>query len=233
MSDVGVVPERLVMISYQKQLIFSLKCELGRIAYSGVLFALPVGLCLFSPLLRSCTLSEVSKNVFFFCVVPCIVASSLWIVSLHFLPLCSHFLYFPCVQLDRDAANPAHPLHNFITGNKDTLLHTATTTSAADAGAELRQQLLKFHRENYVGTSMTLAVIGKQSLPDLEAWVKECFSPIPRGSGSGRQGGEVEPAPAWLGKVAPFLPQTSAAVSVYVDNMSVNCFLACSAIQVC
>jgi insulysin len=76
-------------------------------------------------------------------------------------------------QLERDSANPAHPLNRFATGNKDTL-----HTEAVAQGIDLRSRLLDFHRNYYTAERMTLAVQGNQPLADLEKWVKETFLDI-------------------------------------------------------
>jgi secreted Zn-dependent insulinase-like peptidase len=79
-----------------------------------------------------------------------------------------------CVpQLERDSANPAHPLNRFATGNKDTL-----HTEAVAQGIDLRSRLLDFHRNYYTAERMTLAVQGNQPLADLERWVKGTFLDI-------------------------------------------------------
>jgi insulysin len=69
-------------------------------------------------------------------------------------------------QLERDSANPAHPLNRFATGNKDTL-----HTEAVAQGIDLRSRLVDFHRTYYTAERMTLAVQGNQPLADLERWV--------------------------------------------------------------
>jgi insulysin len=102
--------------------------------------------------------------------------------------------------LDRDSANPAHPLNRFATGNKDTLL-----TQSEKQGIDLRQSLLDFHAKYYTAGLMTLTVLGKQPVSDLERWVKSAFSRIPSGV-------QKEPALEWWGKIPPYLPQTSATV---------------------
>jgi insulysin len=75
--------------------------------------------------------------------------------------------------LERDSANPAHPLNRFATGNKDTL-----SNEAVAQGIDLRSRLVDFHRNYYTTERMTLAVQGNQPLADLEKWVKETFLDI-------------------------------------------------------
>lgn len=50
---------------------------------------------------------------------------------------------------------------------------------------------------------MTLAVCGKQSLSEMEKYVKEAFSAVPNVK-------QVDPAAGWWGKVPPFAPQSAA-----------------------
>ena len=154
---------------------------------------------------------------------------------------------FTIMQLDRDPANPVHPMNRFATGNKDTLLgsHAAIPSSSSrssnQATAHLRERLVDFHSTYYVAPSMTLTVQGARGhcLADLEAWARGAFSGVPsRTSNTGaisdmhkvdaaptagavsgidtvaRDTGSSDPAHAWWGKVSPFLPQSSASVSI-------------------
>eukprot|EP01032_Pedospumella_encystans_P019896 gene19896-22612_t len=125
-------------------------------------------------------------------------------------------------QLDRDTANPDHPLNRFATGNKHTL-----ETQSKEQGMDLRQELVKFHSQYYTANLMTLSVLGNQSLPELEAYVKTHFSGIPRassapllsvhatGTTSSEDPQSVEsltnPALQWWGKVEPFSSAQTAA----------------------
>ncbi len=57
------------------------------------------------------------------------------------------------LQLERDQANPAHPLNRFATGNKFTL-----ETNTRAQGIDVRQRLLDFHSTYYSSRAMTLCV---------------------------------------------------------------------------
>ena len=76
--------------------------------------------------------------------------------------------------MEKDFANPQHPLNGFPTGNKETL-----ETLPSAAGVDVRAALLAFHRQHYSARLMTLAVIGRESLHALEAAVTDLFSAVP------------------------------------------------------
>lgn len=71
-------------------------------------------------------------------------------------------------QLDKTTSTPSHPYHKFGTGSADTLRTDRT-----------RDALLQFHRQWYSANLMTLCVVGKQSLDQLQEWVQELFSDVP------------------------------------------------------
>ncbi len=60
----------------------------------------------------------------------------------------------------------SHPANHFNIGSRETL--TGTT----------REELLAFHRAHYSANVMTLAVVGKASLDQLESWVRHYYAPI-------------------------------------------------------
>ena len=64
---------------------------------------------------------------------------------------------FRLYQLEKDLANPAHPLSKFATGNKKTL-----ETDTLARGINVRDELLKFHSLYYSSNQMSLCVSGKQ-----------------------------------------------------------------------
>jgi insulysin len=66
--------------------------------------------------------------------------------------------------------NQAHPFAKFSVGNLDTLHSTDEVA--------LREQLLAFYRKNYSSNIMTLTVIGKESLDELEALVVPKFADV-------------------------------------------------------
>lgn len=117
---------------------------------------------------------------------------------------------FRLYQLERDSANPLHPLNKFATGNKFTL-----ETNAIAQGINNREELLKFHEKYYSADQMTLALVSQQTLPQLEQWVKKYFEPVPNRH---QKPGEVNPLQAkafapekqWWGSIQPYLPQTAA-----------------------
>lgn len=104
------------------------------------------------------------------------------------------------LQLTRDSANPVHPLNKFATGNKFTL-----ETNAIANGVDSRQLLLEFHRKYYSAGLMTLSVLGKESLEDLQALVARCFDEVPNNN-------QKDPSISWVGVVPPYLPQSAASL---------------------
>ncbi|XP_065170967.1 insulin-degrading enzyme isoform X2 [Atheta coriaria] len=76
-------------------------------------------------------------------------------------------------QLDRHSCDPSHPFHKFGTGNKMTL-----DIGPKERGIDVRDELLKFHAQWYSANIMSLAVLGKESLDELEAMVVELFADV-------------------------------------------------------
>ena len=124
--------------------------------------------------------------------------------------------YFWDMKLEKDQANPAHPLSKFATGNKKTL-----ETDTLARGIDVRDELLKFHKRffftleqnfhlrcfltneiiyhfrYYSSNQMTLCVSGTQNLDTLEKWVTTKFSKIPN------RGGD-SPESQWWGQIRPY-----------------------------
>lgn len=73
-------------------------------------------------------------------------------------------------QVNKSLSNPKHPYNKFGSGNKDTL--------GKQNPSELRKQLIEFHKQWYSANLMCLAVLGKESLDDLEKNIVEMFSKI-------------------------------------------------------
>lgn len=71
----------------------------------------------------------------------------------------------------REVANPAHPMAKFSVGSLDTL--------ADRPGAPVRDALLKFYDEHYSANLMTLVVIGREPLDQLQTMVTTRFGEIP------------------------------------------------------
>ncbi|KAJ8705714.1 hypothetical protein PYW08_012760 [Mythimna loreyi] len=76
-------------------------------------------------------------------------------------------------QLNKSTASPTHPFHKFGTGNKETL-----ETIPKSKGIDVRKELLKFHSKWYSANIMTLVVMGKESLDELENIVVSLFSAV-------------------------------------------------------
>ncbi len=71
----------------------------------------------------------------------------------------------------RQAINPAHPASRFAVGTVDTLRDRAGITA--------RDRLIEFYQTYYSANLMTLSVVGRQPLDQLEQWVRELFADIP------------------------------------------------------
>nr|XP_022903817.1 insulin-degrading enzyme [Onthophagus taurus] len=76
-------------------------------------------------------------------------------------------------QLDKHTADTNHPFHKFGTGSRQTLEITPK-----ESGINVRDELLKFHGTWYSSNIMSLAVLGKESLDELEQMVIKMFSEV-------------------------------------------------------
>ncbi|GLV31928.1 Insulin degrading metalloproteinase [Carabus blaptoides fortunei] len=76
-------------------------------------------------------------------------------------------------QLDKHTSDPKHPYYKFGTGNKQTL-----DTIPKQEGYNVRDELLKFHETWYSSNIMALAVLGKESLDELEEMIVSLFSEV-------------------------------------------------------
>ncbi|XP_030382565.1 insulin-degrading enzyme [Scaptodrosophila lebanonensis] len=76
-------------------------------------------------------------------------------------------------QVHRHLAKPDHAYSKFGSGNKSTLYEIPKSKNI-----DLREELLKFHKNWYSANIMCLAVIGKESLNKLEEIVVDKFSEI-------------------------------------------------------
>ena len=74
---------------------------------------------------------------------------------------------------ERATMSPCHPFCKFPTGNKDTLLNIPQTR-----GQCIRDELLKFYDKYYSSNIMALAVLGKESLDELEQMTVPLFGKI-------------------------------------------------------
>ena len=77
-------------------------------------------------------------------------------------------------------ANPRHQYH-WASGCSKSLLQGAQA-----ANCDLHDAMEKFHESTYKAGRMTLAVVGPQTVLQLEALVRACFAAVPSGS-SGSQ----------------------------------------------
>ena len=77
-------------------------------------------------------------------------------------------------QLEKSLCRPDHPFYKFGTGNFETLRDEPERLDI-----NLREELTAFHTRYYSANMMKLAVLGKESLDDLEAMVTEIFSAVP------------------------------------------------------
>lgn len=76
-------------------------------------------------------------------------------------------------EVFKSVINPEHPFAKFSVGNLQTL------AGGNEAGAaELREQLLEFYHANYSASVMTLVVVAKESLNELEVMVKDKFAEV-------------------------------------------------------
>ena len=76
-------------------------------------------------------------------------------------------------QLNRSTSGKQHPYHKFSTGNYK-LLHD----DPIGRGVKIREAFIDFYKAQYSANRMKLAVIGKETLDELESWVKEFFSDV-------------------------------------------------------
>ncbi|XP_036670582.3 insulin-degrading enzyme isoform X1 [Drosophila suzukii] len=76
-------------------------------------------------------------------------------------------------QVNRHLAKPDHAYSKFGSGNKTTLSEIPKSKNI-----DVRDELLKFHKKWYSANIMCLAIIGKESLDELEGMVLEKFSEI-------------------------------------------------------
>lgn len=83
-------------------------------------------------------------------------------------------------------------------GPRGRAFHRTTKPSSPDSVAPARDERRPRDRY-YSANQMTLAVLGKESIGQLQAMVNDIFSPVPN-RGPGRR-----PSEKWLGRVKPFL----------------------------
>ncbi|KAL8667886.1 MAG: hypothetical protein Q9202_000351 [Teloschistes flavicans] len=76
-------------------------------------------------------------------------------------------------QLRKSLSNSKHPYHHFSTGNLQTL-----KDQPLKRGVKIREEFIRFHREQYSANRMKLVVLGQEDLDELEAWVGELFAGV-------------------------------------------------------
>lgn len=69
-------------------------------------------------------------------------------------------------QLANSLYRPEHPANRFSTGSRETL------------GGVTQEEMLDFYRRHYSANQMTLALTGRASLDELEAWARSYFAPV-------------------------------------------------------
>ena len=77
-------------------------------------------------------------------------------------------------QLDKSTSHHDHPYSKFGTGNLKTL-----QTEPEKLGLNVRDELLKFHTQYYSSNLMTLCLLGKESLDELQSYAVDMFSAVP------------------------------------------------------
>ena len=76
-------------------------------------------------------------------------------------------------QLNKSTSGTQHPYHKFSTGSYK-LLHD----DPIGRGVKIREAFINFYKTHYSANRMKLAVLGKESLDELESWVQEFFSDV-------------------------------------------------------
>ncbi|KAI9333580.1 Metalloenzyme, LuxS/M16 peptidase-like protein [Obelidium mucronatum] len=76
-------------------------------------------------------------------------------------------------QLEQDLSRDQHPYKKFGTGNLETL-----KVVPESRGIKTRELCIEFYKQHYSANIMKLAVLGKESLDQLQTWVEEKFSSI-------------------------------------------------------
>lgn len=76
-------------------------------------------------------------------------------------------------QLNKSLSSKKHPFHTFSTGNYK-VLHDDPLAR----GVKIRDAFINFYETQYSANRMKLAVLGSESLDELEDWVVELFSPV-------------------------------------------------------
>ena len=116
------------------------------------------------------------------------------------------------MQLNKSLANPKHPYHHFSTGNLRTLKE-----DPQKRGLDVRSEFIHFYDKQYSSNRMKLAILGRESLDDLEEWVDELFSDVKN---------KDLPQNRW-DHVQPFLPEdmcTQVFAKPVMDSRSIDIY---------
>ena len=70
-------------------------------------------------------------------------------------------------QLNKSLSGKQHPFHKFSTGNYK-VLHD----DPIERGVKIRDAFINFYKKHYSANRMKLAVLGMETLDELEAWVQ-------------------------------------------------------------
>lgn len=76
-------------------------------------------------------------------------------------------------QLSKFTTSNSHPHNGFSTGNKTTL-----GDIPLEKGLNVRDELIKFHSENYSANIMCLSILSNESLDQMTEWTVEMFSDV-------------------------------------------------------
>ena len=74
----------------------------------------------------------------------------------------------------KDTSRPGHPYRKFGTGNLETL-----KTFPEGNNIDIRELLLDFHSNYYSSNIMTVAVLGKEPLAEIEGVIVPLFEEVP------------------------------------------------------
>lgn len=105
-------------------------------------------------------------------------------------------------QLDKLNLNPEHPYNGFATGNFYTLAE-----EPAEKGMDVRETLIKFHKDHYLANLMSLVILGKEDLDTLTSWAFELFRDVPnKGLPRPNYNGTLIFPEEYLGKITRAVP---------------------------
>ena len=76
-------------------------------------------------------------------------------------------------QLDKSLSGKEHPFHKFSTGNYKVL-----RDDPIGRGVKIRDEFTSFYEKHYSANRMKLAVLGRESLDELQGWVQEFFADV-------------------------------------------------------